>query len=78
MTQTRQVLEAIKKAGAPLTSARIKELTGLTGKQVNQAAYLLRHRGLIVRKYCYTKTTGFNRYQDLPQEWAISEDMFDE
>jgi hypothetical protein len=48
------VLEAMKKAGAPLNAGKIVELTGLDRKEVDKAMKLLKTEGAIVSpKMCY-------------------------
>ncbi len=49
-----QVLEAMKKAGAPLNAGKVVELTGLERKDVDKAMTALKKEGAIVSpKRCY-------------------------
>ncbi|MFT3753222.1 MAG: MarR family transcriptional regulator [Paludibacter sp.] len=48
------VLDAMKKAGAPLNAGKIVELTGLDRKDVDKAMKVLKTEGAIVSpKVCY-------------------------
>ncbi len=48
------VLDAMKKAGAPINAGKIAELTGLDRKEVDKAMKLLKADELIVSpKMCY-------------------------
>jgi hypothetical protein len=48
MEAKEQVLEALKKAGAPLNAGKVVELTGLDRKIVDKAMTALKTEGLIV------------------------------
>lgn len=48
------VLEAMKKAGAPINAGKLVELTGLDRKEVDKAMKVLKTEGAIVSpKVCY-------------------------
>jgi len=49
-----QVLDAMKKVGAPVNAGKLVELTGLDRKDVDKAMKLLKTEGAIVSpKVCY-------------------------
>jgi len=48
------VLDAMKKAGAPINAGKLVELTGLDRKEVDKAMKVLKTEGAIVSpKVCY-------------------------
>ena len=50
-----QVLDAMKKAGAPINAGKLVELTGLDRKEVDKAMKQLKAEGAIESpKVCYT------------------------
>ncbi len=54
MNATEQVLEAMKKAGAPVNAGKLVELTGLDRKEVDKVMKQLKASGAIVSpKMCY-------------------------
>ncbi|MBE8725123.1 MarR family transcriptional regulator [Flavobacterium hungaricum] len=54
METTDQVLEAIKKAAAPVNAGKVVELTKLDRKEVDKAMKKLKEEGLIVSpKRCF-------------------------
>jgi len=54
MDTVKQVLDAMKKAGAPLNAGKIVELTGLDRKEVDKAMKQLKTEGAIVSpKVCF-------------------------
>lgn len=77
ISQVSQVFGTIQKANNPLTSAEIKDITGLTAKQVHQATSSLKRAGRIFpeRRIDLIKK-AYNRYRDKPQRWAIDKDIF--
>jgi len=54
METKEQVLDAMKKAGAPVNAGKLVELTGLDRKDVDKAMKQLKTEGAIVSpKVCY-------------------------
>ncbi|MCF8378677.1 MAG: MarR family transcriptional regulator [Bacteroidales bacterium] len=54
MENKEKVLDAMKKAGAPLNAGKITELTGLERKDVDKAMKILKTEGAIVSpKNCF-------------------------